>query len=40
MPRSPSRPLATAFSAILAQDDIDFSEHDIRTTQHPPAPCR
>jgi hypothetical protein len=27
--------LAKAFSTIVALDDIDFSEHYIRTTQHP-----
>ena len=33
--------LAKAFSAIVALDDIDFSEHYIRTTTPtPPAPCR
>jgi hypothetical protein len=28
--------LAKAFSAIVALDDIDFSEHYIRTTPTPP----
>ena len=27
--------LANAFSAIVALHDVDFSEHHIRTTQHP-----